>query len=326
MTFIIAGFIIFSVQPTEKELSKIETRNKLIGPFSLIAAAMIWGLSFVAQNEGMNYIGGFTYNGIRMLIGSAVLLPIIIYNKKKNTQPLTKEKKNKKLKSDSVRILLVGMCLFAGSNLQQFAFNHTEVGKIGFITSLYMVIVPIFSLLLKRRPPFTVWIGVILGTAGLYFICIGDNASFSMGKGELLTLLCAIAFALHILVIDKIASDIDSVVLSCGQFFVTGLLSCILMFIYEEPDISSIKQAIIPILYSGAISSGVGYTLQIVGQKRTDPTIAAMLMCLESVFSVLFAYILPPHEQLMPIEYIGCGVIFVGIIIAQITPKSNKLM
>lgn len=304
---------------------KIARKNKLSGPIALISAAMIWGLSFVAQNEGMNYIGGFTYNGIRMLLGSAVLLPIIIFNRKKNPQKLSPEEKIKKRKSTIVGIILVGLCLFAGSNLQQFAFNYTEVGKIGFITSLYMVIVPILGLFLKKRAPYTVWVGIILGLIGLYFICIGGSSSFSMGKGELLTLLCAIAFALHILVIDKFASDIDSVVLSCGQFFVTGFLSCILMFIFEEPSWKSIKQALIPIIYSGAISSGVGYTMQIVGQKRTDPTIAAMLLCLESVFSVLFAFILPPHERLMPIEYFGCAVIFIGIIIAQITPKSNKL-
>ena len=274
-------------------------------------ASMIWGLSFVAQNEGMNYIEGFTYNGIRMILGSAVLVPFIMFNKKTKKEQTSTSEKKAKCRSTLTGILLTGLCLFIGSNLQQFAFNYTEVGKIGFITSLYMIFVPILGLFMKKRAPYTVWIGVILGLAGMYLLCMGSSSSFSFGTGELLTLLCAVAFAFHIIVIDKFASEIDPVVLSCGQFFVTGLLSCILMFIFENPTIEGLKNAAIPILYSG--------------QKRTEPTLAAMLMCLESVFSVLFAFILPPHEKLMTLEYIGCGTIFIGIIIAQITPKKSSL-
>lgn len=304
---------------------KIARFNKLLGPIFLVTAAMIWGLSFVAQNEGMNYIGAFTYNGIRMMMGGIVLLPLIAYNRYKNPVKLSAEEKTKKIKSTFVGITLVGLCLFVGSTFQQFAFNYTEVGKIGFITALYMIFVPVFGLFLKKKAPFTVWIGVMLGVIGLYFICIGSSSSFNIGKGELLTLICAIAYAIHILVIDKFASEIDCIELSCGQFFVTGIISCILMFIFEKPNIVGIRQTLIPLLYSGVMSSGVAFTLQIVGQKRTDPTIAAMLLCLESVFSVLFAFIVPPHEKLMPVEYFGCAVIFIGILIAQITPKSNKL-
>ncbi len=273
----------------------------------------------------MNYIEGFTFNGIRMLLGSAALLPFIIFRKKKDAPVLTKEEKKKRNKSTAKGIILVGLCLFVGSNLQQFAFNYTEIGKVGFLTALYMILVPIFGLFLKKKPPFTVWIGVVLGLAGLYLICMGASSSFTLGKGEIMTLCCAVAFALHILVIDKFAAEIDAIVLSCGQFFVTGVLSCILMFIFEEPSIAAIKQAAIPILYAGIMSSGVAFTFQIIGQKHTDPTIAAMLLCLESVFSVLFAFIVPPHEQLRPIEYVGCAVIFAAILIAQITPKSKKL-
>ena len=288
-------------------------------------ASMIWGLSFVAQNEGMNHIEGFTYNGIRMLLGSAVLVPFIVLNKKKNTTSTTTEERKAKRKSTIIGITLTGLCLFVGSNLQQFAFNYTEVGKIGFITSLYMIFVPILGLFLKKRAPFTVWIGVILGLFGMYFLCIGNADAFTIGKGEILTLLCAVAFAFHIIVIDKFASEIDPVVLSCVQFFVTGILSCILMLIFETPTVEGLKNAAIPILYSGLISSGVGYTFQVIGQKYTEPTLAAMLMCLESVFSVLFAFILPPHEQLLSMEYLGCAVIFAGIIITQITPKKSRL-
>ena len=302
----------------------MKTKNKLFGPVMLVTAAMIWGLSFVAQNEGMNHVEGFTFNGIRMMIGSAVLLPLILFRNKKNNKKLTKEEKCSVLKANIIGILPVGICLFLGSTLQQFAFNYTETGKIGFLTALYMIFVPILGLFLKKKPTVTIWIGVIIGIIGMYLLCVGASTSFNIGTGELLAIGCALAYAVHILAIDKFGQNIDSVVLSCGQFFVTGFISCILMFIFEKPSLESILNAAIPILYSGVLSSGVGFTVQIVGQKYTDPTIAAMLMCLESVFAVLFAFIMPPHETLQSVEYIGCAVIFIAIIIAQINPKSDK--
>ncbi len=300
-------------------------KNKLLGPFFCISAAMIWGLSFVAQNEGMNHIGAFTFNGIRMLLGSAILLPFIVIKNKKQAKASGTKKASVLNKHTVLAILPIGICLFLGSTLQQFAFYDTEVGKIGFITALYMIIVPILGLFLKKKAPFTVWIGVVLGLIGMYLLCVGTSDSFTLGRGEFLTLCCAIAYSVHILVIDKYAQKIDPIIISCGQFFITGVISCILMFIFEKPTIESIMNAAIPLLYSGILSSGVGFTFQIFGQKYTDPTIAAMLLCLESVFSVLFAFIMPPHQVLQTVEYIGCAVIFAGIIIAQITPKSKKL-
>ncbi|MEE1064844.1 MAG: DMT family transporter [Acutalibacteraceae bacterium] len=302
----------------------MNAKNKLLGPVMLVAAAMIWGLSFVAQNEGMNHVEGFTFNGIRMMIGSAVLLPLILFRNKKNNKKLSRDEKRSVLKANIIGIIPVGICLFLGSTLQQFAFNYTETGKIGFLTALYMIFVPILGLFLKKKPTVTIWIGVILGVIGMYLLCVGSSTSFNIGTGELLAIGCALAYAVHILAIDKFGQNIDSIVLSCGQFFVTGFISCILMFIFEKPSLESILNAAIPILYSGVLSSGVGFTVQIVGQKYTDPTIAAMLMCLESVFAVLFAFIMPPHETLQSVEYIGCAVIFIAIIIAQINPKSDK--
>ncbi len=301
----------------------MKTKSKLFGPLLLISAAMIWGLSFVAQDEGMNHVEGFTFNGIRMIIGSAVLLPFIIFRSKRNPEKQTKEQKKNTIKATVIGILPVGICLFLGSTLQQFAFNYTETGKIGFLTALYMIFVPIIGLFIKKKPTFTIWIGVALGLIGMYFLCVGASKSFSIGKGELLAIGCAVAYAVHILVIDKFGQKIDSIVLSCGQFFITGVISCILMFIFEKPSFESILNAAIPILYSGVLSSGIGFTIQIVGQKYTDPTIAAMLLCLESVFAVLFAFIMPPHETLQTVEYIGCVIIFAAIIIAQINPKKK---
>ena len=301
----------------------MNTKNKILGPLLLVFAAMIWGLSFVAQNEGMNHVEGFTFNGVRMLIGSAFLLPFIVTKRLKNPQKLSSDEKKALLKTNLFAIIPVGICLFLGSTLQQFAFNYTETGKIGFLTALYMIFVPVMGLFMKKKTPFTVWIGVMLGVVGMYLLCVGSSKSFAIGKGELLGIGCAIAYAVHILVIDKVGKNVDSIVLSCGQFFVTGVISVILMFIFEKPSMDRIMDAAIPILYSGVLSSGVGFTIQIVGQKYTEPTIAAMLFCLESVFAVLFAFIMPPHEKLAMVEYIGCTVIFAAIIIAQINPKKK---
>ena len=301
----------------------MNTKNKILGPLLLVFAAMIWGLSFVAQNEGMNHVEGFTFNGVRMLIGSAFLLPFIVTKRLKNPQKLNSDEKKALLKTNLLAIIPVGICLFLGSTLQQFAFNYTETGKIGFLTALYMIFVPVMGLFMKKKTPYTVWIGVMLGVIGMYLLCVGSSKSFAIGKGELLGIGCAIAYAVHILVIDKVGKNVDSIVLSCGQFFVTGVISVILMFIFENPSMDRIMDAAIPILYSGVLSSGVGFTIQIVGQKYTEPTIAAMLFCLESVFAVLFAFIMPPHEKLAMVEYIGCTVIFAAIVIAQINPKKK---
>ena len=314
----------FFVRPIRNERkSCMNAKNKVFGPLLLVLAAMIWGLSFVAQNEGMNHVEAFTFNGIRMLIGSAVLVPFILIKRKKNPQKLTKNEKKFLSKTALIAIIPVGICLFLGSTLQQFAFNYTETGKIGFLTALYMIFVPVIGLFMKKKTPFTVWIGVLLGVIGMYLLCVGASKSFTIGKGELLGIGCAIAYAVHIIVIDKLGKNVDSLVLSCGQFFITGIISCILMFIFEKPSIERILDAAIPILYSGVLSSGVGFTIQIVGQKYTEPTIAAMLFCLESVFAVLFAFIIPPHEKLATVEYIGCTIIFLAIVIAQLNPKKK---
>lgn len=290
----------------------------------LVLAAMIWGLSFVAQSEGMKHVEGFTFNGIRMLMGAAVLIPIIAFKRIKNPVKTTKAQKKIVFKKYAAAIIPVGLALFIGSNLQQFAFNYTEVGKVGFLTAIYMLLVPIFGLFMKKRPPFTVWIGVILGMGGLYLLCMGSSNTLNLGKGEILTLICAVAFAIHIILIDKFASEIDPVVLSCGQFLITGVLSVICMFIFEEPKISEINAAIVPILYSGIMSSGVAFTLQVIGQKYTEPTIASMLLCLESVFSVIFAFLIL-GQSMETREYIGCAVMFCAIIIAQIPKKQKQI-
>lgn len=298
-------------------------KTKILGPILLVSAAMIWGLSFVAQKQGMEFVEGFTFNGIRCLIGGIVLLPIILFRSLKNPVKLPPAEKKTSRKESLKGILIVGGMLCIGSNLQQFAFGYIEPGKVGFITALYMLLVPLISFILyKKKQPFTTWVGVILGVGGLYMICMGGSSSFSLGKGELLALLCSIAFALHIIVIDKYASTIDCIVLSCGQYMVTGVISCILMFIFEKPDIGNIMHAAVPILYAGIMSCSCAFTFQIIGQKYTEPTLASMLLCLESVFSVIFSFLIL-GERMTTIEYLGCAVMFTAIIIAQLPAKKK---
>lgn len=298
-------------------------KTKILGPILLVSAAMIWGLSFVAQKQGMEFVEGFTFNGIRCLIGGIVLLPIILFRSLKNPVKLPPAEKKASRKESLKGILIVGGMLCIGSNLQQFAFGYIEPGKVGFITALYMLLVPLISFILyKKKQPFTTWIGVILGVGGLYMICMGGSSSFSLGKGELLALLCSVAFALHIIVIDKYAATIDCIVLSCGQYMVTGVISCILMFIFEKPDIGNIMHAAVPILYAGIMSCSCAFTFQIIGQKYTEPTLASMLLCLESVFSVIFSFLIL-GERMTTVEYIGCAVMFTAIIIAQLPAKKK---
>ena len=298
-------------------------KMRIIGPILLISAAMIWGLSFVAQKQGMEYVEGFTFNGIRSLIGGIVLLPVIFFRSRKNPVKLSPVEKKQTRKDNIKGILIVGTMLCIGSNLQQFAFDYIEPGKVGFITALYMLLVPLISFIAyKKKQPVTTWIGVILGVGGLYMICMGGASSFSLGKGEILAMLCSIAFALHIIVIDKYAPKIDTIVLSCGQYLVTGIVSCILMFIFEKPDAGNIMQAAVPILYAGIMSCSCAFTFQIIGQNYTEHTLASMLLCTESVFSVIFSFIIL-GERMTVIEYVGCAVMFIAIIIAQLPAKKK---
>ena len=271
----------------------------------------------------MEYVEGFTFNGIRSLIGGIVLLPVIFFRSRKNPVKLSPVEKKQTRKDNIKGILIVGTMLCIGSNLQQFAFDYIEPGKVGFITALYMLLVPLISFIAyKKKQPVTTWIGVILGVGGLYMICMGGASSFSLGKGEILAMLCSIAFALHIIVIDKYAPKIDTIVLSCGQYLVTGIVSCILMFIFEKPDAGNIMQAAVPILYAGIMSCSCAFTFQIIGQKYTEPTLASMLLCTESVFSVIFSFIIL-GERMTVIEYVGCAVMFIAIIIAQLPAKKK---
>ncbi len=302
-------------------------KNQLKGSIFLILAAVIWGMSFVAQSKGVEVIEPLTFNGIRMIMGGIVLLPVIgitaAVNSKKsrklseNADTKTAEQKKIDRKNLLKGGLACGLVLCVSSNLQQAAFNYTTVGKVGFITALYMLLVPIISLVLfKKRAPVAVWIGVVMGVFGLYLLCAGGE-KFSFGKGEMLALLCAFGYAAHIFVIDKYSAIVDGVKLSCAQFLVSGTVSVILMFIFENPNIDAILTAAPYLLYTGVMSCGIAFTFQTLGQRDAEPTVASMLLCLESVFAVIFAWVLI-DQKMTAKELTGCIIMFIAILLAQL--------
>lgn len=295
-----------------------QKRKKLFSSGMLVMTALIWGIAFVAQSEGMNYVGGFTFNASRFLIGGVVLIPCIFLLRRLNPEPcrelLAAEKKNRK-KAGIVGGICCGTVLCLSSSLQQFGIAYTSVGKAGFITALYIILVPILGLLMKKRVGINVWLSVGIAAVGMYLLCIKEG--FSVGKGDFLVFLCSIGFSLHIIVIDYFSPRGDGVVISCVQFFTAGLISAILMLLFEKPSWGAVAAAWLPILYAGIMSCGVAYTLQVIAQKDVAPTVASLLMSLESVFSVLAGWVLL-QQKLSLKEMLGCGLVFAGILLAQL--------
>ena len=305
---------------------KMPLKNSLC----LLLAATIWGIAFVAQSVGMEYVGPFTFNGVRSLIGAAVLVPVIfLLNRSKDTasaaaDPSTSTTTSSPYKTRDLWIggIACGIALFAASNFQQFGIKYTTVGKAGFITACYIVIVPIIGLFLKKKCSPFIWTAVVMALIGLYLLCITDG--FSIGLGDVLVLVCAFLFSLHILVIDYFSPKTDGVKMSCIQFLTGGMLGAICMFLFESPNMAMILNAAGPILYTGIMSTGVGYTLQILGQKGLNPTVAALIMSLESVFSALSGYLFL-HQVLTTRELIGCVLMFIAIVLAQLPDIRRKV-
>lgn len=293
----------------------------------LFLASFIWGISFVAQSNAATYIRPFTFNGIRCLIGGITLLPpvLILHRKNRISLPygesfeLHRHNSSRKLKPGLIGGFCCGICLCAGSTLQQFGIEQTTVGKAGFITALYIVFVPVASaLLLRKKITLPVIVSVILGLAGLFLLCI--NERLSIGKGDLYLLISSFFFTAHILVIDYFSTKTDGILLSCVQFLTCFFLSFPFILLMEKPQISQIFAAAVPILYAGILSCGVAYTLQIIGQKNMNPTIASLIMSLESVISALAGWILL-HQALSEREIAGCIAMFTAIVIAQLPSR-----
>lgn len=305
-------------------MNKFVLRQSLL----LLLTATIWGVAFVAQSVGTEYIGAFTFNAARNLIGAVVLLPCIAFLKKINggaVNAAQSENAPKDAAAERKTLFLGGICcgvlLFIASNLQQFGITYTTVGKAGFITAMYIVIVPILGIFLKKKVGAKIWVGVLIAVAGLYMLCMTDG-SFSLQKGDFFVLCGAVVFSLHILTIDYFAPKADGVKMSCIQFFTCALLSGICMFLFEEPDMSMLLAAWVPVLYAGVMSCGVAYTLQIVGQKGMNPTVASLILSLESVVSVIAGWAIL-NQKLSNRELMGCLLMFAAIVLVQLPGKKS---
>ena len=289
-----------------------------------ILAAFIWGTAFVAQDLCADAIGTFTFNATRYFIAVLALLVVIAISDrlKKDKPNLTAIQKKAANRQLWIGGACCGTALAIASNFQQAGLvAGTDAGKAGFITALYVVLVPIFGLFFKRKVSLSTWIAVVCSVVALYLLCI--KGDFSLAPGDLLILVCAVCFAIHILVIDHFTAFCDGVKLSCIQFLFAGIISTICMLIFEGVDVPAILSCVLPLLYVGIFSCGVGYTLQILAQKDSNPTVVTILLSLESVFAVIAGAIIL-HQQMTVREYIGCVIMFAAVILAQIQFPERK--
>ncbi|MDD3212940.1 MAG: DMT family transporter [Eubacteriales bacterium] len=300
----------------------------------LLLTAAIWGVAFVAQDVAMDTMEPFAFNATRLLVAALALLPAIRF--------LDRLEQKRALKSGEAaavphtlkhmtpaqrRTLLIGglccgVALFLGSGLQQLGIRDTSAGKAGFVTALYIVLVPLSGLFFKRPVRRNVWFAVGLCVVGLFLLCVTDT--FAVGAGDIELLLCAAAYTAHILIIDHFSPKTDGVRMSCLQFFVASSLCAVVMLFTEHPTFQSLLRCWVPLLYAGFLSGGLGYTLQIVAQRDTDPTVASLLMCLESVFAVLAQWAIL-GELLTTRELLGCGLMLCGIVLAQLPMRRYRL-
>lgn len=295
------------------------TKN-LKGSLILLLTAIIWGTSFVSQKLGMNSVGPLTFIGLRTLLGSVVLLPFIFVTDLKKSQNERMSFKNKNLLKGG---LVCGIFLCIASCLQTFGMVYIDAGKSGFLTSLYMIFVPIIGIFLGKGIKLQTVISVLLALFGMYLLCMQKGFT-SVSKGDILVLLCAVVFAFHILAIDHFSPKVDAIKLSCLQFAVAGILATICMFIFEKPPVEAVMASLGPIMYSGIMSCGVAYTLQVVGQKYAEPTVASIIMSLESVFAALSGWLF--LQEIMSIrEFLGCLVVFIAVIYIQLPPFKRSV-
>ena len=302
--------------------------KKMIGNIMLTITAFIWGISFVFQRKGMEYIEPLTFAASRLVLAAlAVMIVAFIMDmreRKHPADPVRTEAEAESYKKNTIMGgVLAGLCLTGAGAFQQMGVVYTTAGKAGFITALYMMLVPVINFLFfKKKNTWLVWLGVVVGVVGLYLLCMTDK-SFSVTKGDGLILICSVFFALHILVCDHFAPLGNPVKISAIQFITACLCTWVLAILWEDPTWAKIVSAAVPIAYCGVMSGGVAYTLQILAQRDTDPTVAALILSLESVFAVIGGAIML-HERMSPRELIGCLVMFIAIILVQIPLPEKK--
>ena len=292
--------------------------NTMKNSMLLLLTATIWGVAFVAQSVGMDYVGPFTFNAVRFLMGGTVLLPFLIWKSRKQYKDETVDEKKARYRVTFLGGVCCGCALCTASLLQQMGIRYTTVAKAGFITALYIIIVPILGLFFHRKVRRRIWIGVALAVFGMYLLCIKE--SFAVSKGDFFVLLCAIVFSVHILVIDFFSPKADGVALSCIQFYTSSVICGIGTFLLEKPSFQAMLAGWMPILYAGILSCGVAYTLQIIGQKGMDPTVASLILSLESVISLIAGWILL-GQALSLKEICGCVLVFIAIVLVQLPQK-----
>ena len=302
--------------------------RQIRGSIMLFMTALIWGTAFVAQKSGMDTVSPVAFNGIRTLIGAVSLLPVIAIMNMRQGAKAENTKEQKKL------LWIGGVCgglfLMAAGNVQQIGICYTTAGKTGFITALYVILVPLMGLLLGKRIRPIFWACVAASAVGLYLLCIPAEGGFgNINKGDIIVFICAFLFAGHILCIDYFSPKVDGVKLSCIQFFVAGGVSCILMLFidpalgYTLPTLSDLQAGWFPLFYAGVMSCGVAYTCQIIGQKGLNPTVASLIMSLESSISVIAGWLFL-GQRMGSREILGCVVMFAAIVLAQLPEKRRK--
>lgn len=294
--------------PVLKWAAVIKMSNKCKGTLTLLLATAIWGSTFVAQSVGVDMIGPYTFLAIRCILAVIVLLPVIWFRNKRKFLSVLADKRLWKAGA------ICGTSLFAATALQQLGLMYTSAGKSGFITAMYIVLVPVFGLIIGKKPPNLIWISIVVATAGLYFL--SGSGVTSVNIGDVLTLGCAVAFAVQILLLDRFAGDLDCVALNMVQSLVCGLIAFAITLFAETVVISDVLNCWLPLAYAGVLSMGVAYTLQIVGQRLLDPSTASVMMSFESVFAVVSGWLVL-NEQLTLTEGIGCTLVFVAILLPQ---------
>ncbi|MFL0248720.1 DMT family transporter [Candidatus Clostridium stratigraminis] len=299
-------------------MKKQEVESSLL----LLLAAAIWGFAFVAQRIGSKYVGSFMFNGVRFALGSLSLVPLLLVSLKKEKSKALSEEEAVSTSPWKSGVIL-GCVIFLAASLQQIGLVETSAGKAAFITGFYIVLVPVFGIFLKHNIHKATWVGVILAIIGLYFLSVTEG--FTIAMSDIYELIGAFLWAIHILLIDNFTKKVDALKLSFVQFLTCSILSLIAAFIFEKNTLIGLSQAVIPILYGGICSVGIAYTLQVVGQKNAKPSHAAIVLSMESVFAAIGGLIIL-HENLGARGYIGCGLMFAGVILSQYGsfPKQEK--
>ncbi len=275
---------------------------------------MIWGFAFVAQRSGMEFVGPFTFNAVRFTLGGISLIPLLLINRKRKfkNEPILPLSSNKILLKGGI---IAGVILFFGASFQQGGMVYTTAGKAGFITGLYIILVPILGIMFKQKTSAAIWLGAVIALVGLYLLSVNEN--LTIGLGDLLVLASAFFWGLHVLVIGRFSPKTDPIQLAFFQFMLCAFFSLIASLIIETTILQNILDASIPILYAGVVSVGIAYTLQVVAQRDAHPSHAAIIMSLEAVFALIGGWII--LDESIPLRgLIGCGLMLIGIIISQV--------